>query len=94
MTTSILKGIYTLQDNGLRCFVSPCFSWNVLDRNGQLVATVSEVDVSSLEGCADLNQIRASLANEGLLVHGHSIFLLESDGVRQAVRFVVEGLEA
>jgi hypothetical protein len=93
LKTSLPEGIYTIQDNGLRCFVPPCFSWNVLDKDGQLITTVSDIDISSLEGFFDLKIIQASLANKGLLVRGHSILLPESDGVRQAVGFVVDGLE-
>jgi hypothetical protein len=93
ITISIPRGIYTLQDNGLRCFVPPCFSWNVINKTGQLVATVSDVDISCLEGFSGLQQAQASLANEGLLVRGYSIPLPETDGVRQAIRFVVVELE-
>jgi hypothetical protein len=92
-TTSLPQGIYTLQDNGLRCFVPPCFSWDVLDSNGQLIAKVSDVDFSYLQGSSDIQELQVSLANEGLRVRGYTIPLPESDGVRQAVRFIVESLE-
>jgi len=91
---SLPKGLYTIQDNGIRCFVPPCFSWNVLDHNGQLVTTVSEVDISSLGGSIDKSIIQASLVGKGLCVTGYSIPLPESNGVRQGIRFVAERLEA
>ena len=93
VTTSVPNGIYTLRDNGLRCFVSPCFSWDVLNSNSQLIATVSDIDFSSLQDSSNIQELQLLLAGKGLRVRGYTIPLAESDGVRQAVRFVVEGLE-
>lgn len=89
--TSLPHGIYTLKDNGLRCFVSPCFSWDVLNNNGQLIAKVSDVDFSRLQDSS--TEIEVLLVNEGLRVIGYAVPLPESDGVHQAVRFIVERLE-
>lgn len=92
-TTSLSQGIYTLRDNGLRCFIPPCFSWDVFDSNGQLITRVSDLDFSCLQGSSDIQELQVSLANEGLRVKGYAVSLTESDGVRQAVTFIVESLE-
>jgi len=34
---------YRIVDNGLRCFVEPCDSWDVINRDGKKVATVSRI---------------------------------------------------
>jgi hypothetical protein len=93
LATSLPNGIYTIQDNGLRCFVPPCFSWNVLNTNGQLIAQVSDVDLSHLQTTSDIQELQACLTNEGLHVRGYTVPLVESDGVRQAIKFIVESLE-
>jgi hypothetical protein len=93
LSTSLSNGIYTIQDNGLRCFVPPCFSWNVLDTNGQLIAQVSDVDFSHLQSTSDIQDLQVCLTNEGLHVRGYTVPLIESDGVRQAIKFIVESLE-
>jgi hypothetical protein len=93
LAISLPNGIYTLQDNGLRCFLPPCFSWNVLDSNGQLIAQVSDIDFSYLKRSSDIQDLQVSLANQGLHVRGYTVPLSENDGVRQAVKFVVESLE-
>jgi hypothetical protein len=93
LATSLPIGTYTIQDNGLRCFVPPCFSWNVLNTNGQLIAQVSDVDFSHLQSTSDIQELQECLINEGLYVRGYTVPLVESDGVRQAIKFIVESLE-
>jgi hypothetical protein len=93
LATSLPDGTYTLQDNGLRCFIPPCFSWDVLDSTGQLIATVSDLDFSSLQGSSDIQELQIPLANEGLHVRGYAMPLSESSGARPAIKFVVESIE-
>lgn len=38
--------VATLTDNGLRCFVPPCFQWDVIDENGIKVASVSSIKIA------------------------------------------------
>jgi len=39
---------YILCDNGIRCFVTPCFSWDVCSiETGELIESISLLDVSS-----------------------------------------------
>lgn len=40
--------IYSIRDNGLRCFISPCFSWDIVDVEARSVYTASALDVSKL----------------------------------------------
>jgi hypothetical protein len=93
LATSLPNGIYTIQDNGVRCFIPPCFSWNVFDTNGQLIAQVSDIDFSFSTAKADPEELQACLSNEGLKVRGYTVPGVESDGVRQAIKFIVESLE-
>lgn len=65
----------------------------MLDTSGQLIAQVSDMDFSYLQRSSDLQDLQASLANQGLHIRGYTVPLFESDGVRQAVTFVVESLE-
>lgn len=39
-----MSGPFWLQDNGLRCLVEPCPSWDVLDAAGQVVDRVSRIE--------------------------------------------------
>jgi hypothetical protein len=93
LATSLPNGIYTIQDNGLRCFVPPCFSWNVFDTNNKLIAQVSDIDFSFLQSTFDLEGLQVCLVNKGLKVRGYTVSGVESDGVRQAIKFIVESLE-
>lgn len=36
-------GTVTVHDNGLRCFVPPCFCWELYTSKGTLVKTVSDI---------------------------------------------------
>lgn len=40
----------TLRDNGLRCFVPPCFMYDLIKGDGRIVATVSFVESYSALG--------------------------------------------
>lgn len=93
LVTSLPNGIYTIQDNGMRCFVPPCFSWDVFDTNGRLIAQVSDIDLSLFKTKIDLEKLQASLANEGLKVRGYTVPGVESDGVNRSLKFIVESLE-
>jgi hypothetical protein len=35
----------TFRDNGIRSFIPPCFCFDVVDSNGSIVATVSQIEV-------------------------------------------------
>lgn len=37
----------TIVDNGLRCFIPPCFQWDILKEGGEKIATASKIEVSS-----------------------------------------------
>lgn len=91
LTSSLPNGTYIIHDNGLRCFVPPCFSWDVSDLNGRLVAKVSDIDFARVS--ADSDEMKACLSSEGLTVSGYTIPGNESDGVRQAIIFVVQRVE-
>lgn len=41
-------GPVIIRDNGLTSFVPPCFHWELISPDGQVVAEVSDLDVSTV----------------------------------------------
>lgn len=66
----LIEGVW-LRDNGIRSFIPPCFSWDLVDANGVVVLVVSKL---SLEFATDnpsvaLNDIiRNQLVTKGSTV--------------------------
>lgn len=86
--------VYTIKDNGIRCFVPPCFSWNVFDVTGKLVAQVSDVVYSSAPEKGDPKLLKLCFEKNGLRVRGYTLPGPKSDGARQAIKFIVQSVEA
>jgi hypothetical protein len=40
--------VYRVRDNGLRCFVPPCFSWDVVEVASGSLTTASDIDLTPL----------------------------------------------
>jgi hypothetical protein len=83
---------YLLRDNGIRSFVPPSFSWDVIDpRSMKTIAVASELDYEhlGLSGQA-LSEIVASVERGELVVRGDLSYLpaTEPTGER-GVRFTI-----
>jgi hypothetical protein len=76
----------TLVDNGLRCFVSPCFQWDVVDEGGEKLASVSFIDTPS--GLAEGYDWQAIVLN-GLKVSGQ-FEDYRGEGAAAGLAFIVE----
>jgi hypothetical protein len=90
--------LYRVRDNGLRCFVPPCFSWDVIDIESNESSTASDLDLSPLgvEG-EEARQLHAALVEGEHRVRGHlqpyivagGGAIPESEGMRLVVTEVV-----
>lgn len=81
--------VYLIKDNGLRCFMPPCFSWDIIDLNGELVGTVSDIDLSRVSIEIDKSRVQKKLYSLGLKVKGYTKVLKVFDGNRQGIAFIV-----
>jgi hypothetical protein len=86
-------GPVVLKNNGITCFIPPCFSWDVfLEDIKTKITTVSEIDSSNLNpppGTAQ--QLRDQLYKGELRVKGHIERLKpEEPTQKEGTRFVID----
>jgi hypothetical protein len=67
----------------------PCFSWDITDLNGQLLGTVSDIDISRVSMDFSKRRIENALYGQGLKVKGYTEDLKVSDENRQGMVFIV-----
>jgi hypothetical protein len=81
---------YILRDNGLRCFIPPCFSWEVVEVDSNLVKTVSEVDLSELFlESNEAKKLLESLSKGELYVQGRLSAIRNLEWFNEGIRFSV-----
>ncbi|HMN30769.1 MAG TPA: hypothetical protein PKE45_21630 [Caldilineaceae bacterium] len=86
--------IYLVRDNGLRCFVAPCFSWDIVDGDSQKVSVASALDLSKLGLSAEQTaQVMGALTKgqlhvKGYLV-GYEVKISDDLPPSEGIRFVV-----
>jgi hypothetical protein len=85
---------YLLRDNGLRCFVPPCFSWDVVELTTGTLTTASDVELDAVVGeGAEGEQLQQRLAEGPHHVKGHFVpYQVGGSGAipaAEGVRFVV-----
>jgi len=83
---------HLLRDNGIRCFVPPCFSWDVIDpRSMTTIAVASEVDYQQLKlSEQDLADTLAALARGELILRGYLSYLPSTEPTgERGIRFTI-----
>lgn len=78
----------TIVDNGLRCFVPPCFQWDILRESGEKIATASKVEISSE---AKISYDWQFIVSENLQVIG-KIQEYRADNGASGIAFIIERL--
>ncbi len=63
--------LYLLEDNGLRCFKPPCFSWNVTDVNTGVLTEVSRISFSDSNFAEPYEELISLCYSRPKLVEGH-----------------------
>lgn len=63
----ILKSV-VIKDNGLRCFIPPCFMYDLQDNHGRVIQTVSEISIS--QNIVGTRLTPDAIIMEGKLVDG------------------------
>jgi hypothetical protein len=81
---------YILRDNGLRCFIPPCFSWEVVEIDSNIVKTVSEVDLSELSlDNKETKKLLESLSRGEICVQGRVSLIRNPEWFDEGIRFSV-----
>ena len=81
-----------IRDNGLTCFIPPCFKWDLLtaDDSGDKIATVSEINLSMLElNESREREVKVILSRVGLHVTGYTKVVTSPEWHEDGVMLVV-----
>ena len=83
-----MSQVFRIVDNGLRCFMEPCFQWDVLTAENELFAKVSKIEVSL--GRDELISLHTIVQN-GYSVTGHLTEYRTAEGA-SGTAFVVDDI--
>ena len=88
--------VFSVRDNGLRCFVPPCFSWNLVDIETGEVFTVSELNFEKLTtNNSEVEEIASNLSSGRFNARGHmEAYTVSKPEQCKGRRLVVTGIES
>jgi hypothetical protein len=82
-----------IQFNGITCFIPPCFCWDLIDKNGARITTVSSIDLTRLDLSAEESKKTLTLIENGnITVEGHVYDVKEGPKNQNGKSFIVTKL--